>query len=186
MSYIGSSGGDPGFILWLTGMSGAGKSTIACLLRDRLRRSRQRVEVLDGDAVRADLCRDLGFSKEDRAENIRRIGYVADILARNGVIVIVAAISPFRLGRDEIRNRAGSFIEVHVTCPLSVLVERDAKGLYRRALLGELPEFTGISSPYEVPLSAEVSVDTSNETPEASASHVWSALRRLRFIDFDW
>jgi adenylyl-sulfate kinase len=142
-----------------------------------------RVELLDGDIVRTSLCRDLGFSKQDREENIRRIGFVAELLARNGVAVIVAAISPFRKGRDEIRSRTATFIEVHVVCSIDVLIARDSKGLYRRALSGELQEFTGISSPYESPLCAEVSVDTSFQTAEVSASRVWSALQQLGLLE---
>src|SRR5689334_13746196 len=140
---------DKGFTLWFTGMSGAGKSTLANLVADELRGRGHRVEVLDGDEVRTNLSKGLGFSKEDRDTNIRRIGYVARLLARNGVVAISAAISPYRDVRDEIRKQHERFYEVYVKCPLEKLVERDVKGLYKKALAGELPHFTGVSDPYE-------------------------------------
>src|ERR1039457_2134966 len=134
-----------GFTLWFTGMSGAGKSTISRLLELKLRQFGARVEVLDGDVVRTHLSKGLGFSKEDRDENIRRIGFVCELLARNGVIAIAAAISPYRDVRDEVRTRIPNFVEVFVECPVEVLAERDVKGLYRRALAGEIAQFTGIN-----------------------------------------
>src|SRR5262245_48762225 len=144
-----------GFTVWLTGMSGAGKSTISQLLEQRLRAAGARVELLDGDVVRTHLSKGLGFSKEDRDENIRRIGFVCELLARNGVIVIAAAISPYRAVREEVRARIPDFVEVYVECPLAVLVDRDVKGLYKKALAGEIRHFTGVSDPYEPPVAAE-------------------------------
>lgn len=158
-------------------MSGAGKSTASLLLAQRLRARGCKVEVLDGDVVRTNLSKGLSFSKEDRDENIRRIGFVSELLSRNGVIVIVAAISPYRGAREEVRRRIANFIEVHVRCPLEVLVARDAKGLYKRALAGEIPHFTGVSDPYEPPLDPEVIIDSALETPEESAEKLWSALQ---------
>ena len=165
-----------GLTLWLTGLSGAGKSTIAERVAAELRRQGRRVEVLDGDAIRENLSRGLGFSKEDRDTNIRRIGFVAELLARNGVVVIVAAISPYRAVRDEVRARIDRFVEVHVHCSLDELVRRDVKGLYRRALAGEIEHFTGVSDPYEEPLDPEVVVDTGVENADESVLRVLAAL----------
>jgi adenylyl-sulfate kinase len=174
-----------GFTLWFTGMSGAGKSTISRLLELKLRQFGARVEVLDGDVVRTHLSKGLGFSKEDRDENIRRIGFVCELLARNGVIAIAAAISPYRDVRDEVRARIPNFVEVFVECPVEVLAARDVKGLYRRALAGEIAQFTGISDPYEPPLSPEVTVNSSRETPEQSVEKIWATLERLGLVSFD-
>ncbi len=169
---------DQGRALWLTGLSGAGKSTIAERVAAEVRRQGRRVEVLDGDAIRENLSKGLGFSREDRDTNIRRIGFVAELLARNGVVVIVAAISPYRAVRDELRGRIDGFVEVHVHCPLAELVRRDVKGLYRRALAGEIANFTGVSDPYEAPLAPEVVVDTGVETVDESVGRVLAALER--------
>jgi adenylyl-sulfate kinase len=174
-----------GFTLWFTGMSGAGKSTISHLLELKLRQFGARVEVLDGDVVRTHLSKGLGFSKEDRDENVRRIGFVCELLSRNGVIAVAAAISPYRDIRDEVRARIPNFVEVFVECPVEVLAERDVKGLYRRALAGEIPQFTGISDPYEPPLSPEVTVNSSRETPEESVEKIWATLERLGLVSFD-
>lgn len=171
-----------GFTVWLTGLSGAGKSTIARLLEQRFRAAGAQVEVLDGDVVRTRLSKGLGFSKEDRDENIRRIGFVCELLSRNGVVAITAAISPYRSVRDEVRARIPKFVEVYVECPLHVLVERDAKGLYKKALAGEIPHFTGISDPYESPLAPEVIVNSSLETPEQSLEKIWTALEKLDLV----
>jgi adenylyl-sulfate kinase len=171
-----------GFTVWFTGLSGAGKSTISGLVERRLRERGLRVELLDGDAVRTNLCRGLGYSKEDRDENIRRIGFVCQLLSRNGVAAIAAAISPYRGVRDEVRARTGRFVEVYVECPLDALVERDVKGLYRRALAGEIKNFTGVSDPYEPPLNAEVVVTTSEHTPEQSAATVLAKLEALGYL----
>jgi adenylyl-sulfate kinase len=173
------------FTLWLTGMSGAGKTTISSLLEAWLRRHGACAERLDGDEVRKHLSKGLGFSREDRDENIRRIGYVARLLCRNGVIAIVAAISPYRAVRLELRQSVENFVEVHVDCPLDVLIARDGKGLYRRALRGEIAHFTGITDPYEPPLNPELVIDTSIESPEESAERVWNKLRELGLIHFE-
>src|SRR5690242_15928303 len=154
-----------GFTLWFTGLSGAGKSTISAIVEKRLRDAGAKVEVLDGDVVRENLSKGLGFNKEDRDTNIRRIGFVCELLSRNGVIALVAAISPYRALREEIRSRIKNFVEVYVECPVEVVAGRDVKGLYKKALAGEIPQFTGISDPYEPPLSPEIVVHSSNETP---------------------
>jgi adenylylsulfate kinase len=167
---------EQGLTVWLTGLSGAGKTTIASRLADELRRQGHRVEVLDGDVIRENLSKGLGFSKADRDTNIRRIGFVAELLTRNGVVVVVAAISPYRSVRDEVRGSVGRFLEVYVRCPLDELVRRDVKGLYRRALTGEIPNFTGVSDPYEEPAAPEVVVDSSVETVEQSLQKVLAAV----------
>jgi adenylyl-sulfate kinase len=174
-----------GFTLWFTGLSGAGKSTLSKAIADRLRACGAAVELLDGDIVRQRLSKGLGFSKEDRDENIRRIGFVCELLSRHGVIAVVAAISPYRAVRDEVRSRVGNFIEVYVECPLEILVQRDAKGLYKKALAGEIPNFTGISDPYEPPLAPHVTVNSSKETPEDSIARIWATLENLGLISFD-
>jgi len=174
-----------GFTLWFTGMSGAGKSTISRALELRLRERGARVEVLDGDVVRTHLSKGLGFSKDDRDENIRRIGFVCELLSRNGVIAIAAAISPYRTVREEVRARIPNFVEVFVECPIEVLAERDVKGLYKRALAGEIPNFTGVSDPYEAPVNPEVTVNSSTESPEESAERIWATLERLGLVSFD-
>jgi adenylyl-sulfate kinase len=171
-----------GFTLWFTGMSGAGKSTISHLIEQRLRAMGAKVEVLDGDVVRTHLSKGLTFSKEDRDINIRRIGFVCELLSRNGVIAIAAAISPYRAVRDEVRASIANFVEVYVECPIEVLAERDVKGLYKKALAGEIAQFTGITDPYEPPLSPEVTVNSSNETPEQSVERIWSKLVSLGLI----
>ena len=171
-----------GFVVWFTGVFGAGKSTAAHALADRLRAQRSSVEVLDGDVVRTWLSKGLGFSKEDRDENVRRIGFVCELLARNGVAVIVAAISPYRDARQEVRNRIGTFAEVFMTCPLSVLQLRDPKGLYRQALAGNLPHFTGVSDPYEPPLAPEIQIDSSLEDLEHGVERVWGKLIEMGLV----
>jgi len=176
---------DKGFTVWLTGMSGAGKSTASHLLAERLRALGAKVEVLDGDVVRTHLSKGLGYSKEDRDENVRRIGFVCGLLARNGVVAIAAAISPYRNAREDVRALVANFVEVYVECPIGVLVERDAKGLYKQALAGEIEHFTGISDPYEPPLSPEVTLHTAEETPEESVEKILEALRKLDLIAHD-
>lgn len=168
-----------GFTLWLTGLSGAGKSTLAARVRDALRRDGIPLEVLDGDEVRQNLCKGLGFSREDRDTNIRRIGYVAKLLTRNGVGVITAAISPYRSLRDEVRQEIGAFVEVYVKASLDECVHRDTKGLYRRALAGEIPHFTGVSDPYEEPLAPELVIDTEREDVATSTARVVERLVEL-------
>jgi adenylyl-sulfate kinase len=174
-----------GFVLWFTGLSGAGKSTVSQVVAERLRAHGAKVEVLDGDEVREHLSKGLGFSKDDRDQNVRRIGFVCHLLARNGVIAIAAAISPYRAVRDELRARIPNFVEVYVECPLEVLAARDVKGLYRKALAGEIGQFTGVSDPYEPPLSAEVVIRSAEESPEQSADRIWATLERLGLISFD-
>ena len=168
--------------MWFTGLSGSGKSTLANLVADELRERGHRVEVLDGDEVRTNLSKGLGFSKEDRDTNIRRIGYVCKLLARNGVIAISAAISPYRSVRDEVRKMHDRFFEVFVECPLDVLVERDVKGLYKKALAGEIKNFTGVSDPYEAPLNAELVVNSSSQTRDESLAYLLAKLESLNFI----
>jgi adenylylsulfate kinase len=174
-----------GFIVWFTGMSGAGKSTLSTAIRDQLQSNRS-VEVLDGDEVRTFLSRGLGFTRPDREENIRRIGYVARVLARHRVAVISAAISPYRESRAEVRRLASEagipFIEVYAQASLDALVHRDVKGLYKKALAGEIPHFTGISDPYEPPESPEVTVRTDSETVEAGVERILATLRARGLI----
>jgi adenylyl-sulfate kinase len=174
-----------GFTLWFTGLSGSGKSTLSHLVAQRLRESGAKVEVLDGDVVRTHLSKGLGFSKEDRDENIRRIGFVCELLSRNGVIAIAAAISPYRAVREDVRARIPNFIEVYMACPIQVLSERDVKGLYKKALAGELAHFTGISDPYEAPAAPEITVNSSVETPEEGLEKVLAKLEDLGLISFD-
>ncbi len=171
-----------GFTIWFTGMSGAGKSTLTNALVPRLRALGKRVEVLDGDEVRLNLSKGLGFSKADRDTNIRRIGYVAHLLTRNGVVVIGAAISPYRAVREEVRALIGNFVEVYVKCPLETLIARDVKGLYKKALAGEIKEFTGVSDPYEEPLHPEVVVETDRESVEDSVEKILSRLQELGYV----
>ena len=165
-----------GFTLWLTGMSGAGKSTVSDMLMERFRAAGAKVELLDGDVVRTNLSQGLGFSREDRDTNIRRIGFVAELLSRNGVIVVVAAISPYRATREEVKVRIAKFVEVFVDCPIEVLASRDVKGLYKKALAGEVGNFTGISDPYEPPVNPDVTVRSDRETVEVSVDRVWQEL----------
>jgi adenylyl-sulfate kinase len=165
-----------GTVIWLTGLSGAGKTTLATALKQEIEASGRRVEMLDGDEVRENLSRGLGFSKEDRDTNVRRIGFVARLLARHGVIVLASAISPYRQSRDDVRrmveDAGAGFVEIFVGAPLDVLVERDVKGLYKKALAGEIKNFTGISDPYEEPLNPELRVDSSVEEVEESVARV--------------
>lgn len=172
----------PGACLWLTGLSGAGKTTLAQALVQRLRDRGAPVEVLDGDVIRQNLTKGLGFSKADRDENIRRIGFVAQLLARNGAIVIVSAISPYREVRDEVRAKIGdAFIEVYVNAPLATCEARDVKGLYKKARAGEIRGFTGIDDPYEAPLSPEVECHTDQETLDESLERVMALMRSRGF-----
>jgi adenylylsulfate kinase len=165
-----------GVALWFTGLPCSGKSTVSELVAQRLRSWGSRVELLDGDVVRQNLTKGLGFSKGDRDENIRRIGFVCHLLTRNGVIAISAAISPYRAVREEVRGVIGSFLEIYVDCPLEVCIQRDVKGMYKKALAGDLPYFTGISDPYEGPLKPDLVLYTHEETPEESARKVLNLL----------
>jgi adenylyl-sulfate kinase len=186
-AYASRTSHDKGLVIWLTGLSGAGKTTLARALSHELRTAGLRVETLDGDEVRENLSRGLGFSEQDRNTNIRRIGFVARLLARNGVVVLGAAISPYRQSRDDVRHWIEDddvrFIEVFVRCPLETLVERDVKGLYARALAGEIQHFTGISDPYEEPLGPEIIVDSSLESVEQSAEKILSYALGFGAID---
>ena len=172
-----------GFTLWFTGLPSSGKSTLARRVEEILLERGMNVEVLDGDEVRENLSKGLGFSKQDRDTNIRRIGFVAKLLSRNGVVAITAAISPYKDVRDEMRSAIGRFVEVYVQCPIDVLKERDVKGLYKKALAGEIKNFTGVSDPYEPPVNPEVVVKTSQQTPEQSAAHVMAKLEALGLLD---
>ena len=173
-----------GCTVWFTGLSGAGKTTVAHRLEQALQERGLRVEVLDGDVVRTHLSKGLGFSKEDRDINIRRIGFVAQLLARNGVVCIASAISPYREIRDEIRaTHDGNFIEVYAKCSIEELTRRDVKGLYAKALKGEIENFTGISDPYEEPLNAEVVIDTEAEAEEESLGKVLARLAGMGYIE---
>ena len=171
-----------GVTIWFTGLSGAGKSTIAQEVQRQLQSIDRNVEILDGDVVRTNLSKGLGFSKEDRDTNIRRIGFVSKLLTRNGVASIVAAISPYREVRDEVRSEIGNFVEVYVECPLDELLKRDVKGLYEKAIKGEIQNFTGVSDPYEEPLNPEVAVHTQLETVEESVSKVIAKLNDLGYL----
>ena len=174
---------DKGFTLWFTGLSGAGKTTISKLVSDELRARGSKLEILDGDVVRENLSKGLGFSKEDRDTNIRRIAFVADLLSRNGVPVITAAISPYRELRDEARELMGDrFIEVFVKASVEACAERDVKGLYEKAFKGEIKEFTGVSDPYEEPLDPEVTLETESEDPEESAAKLIALLEERQLI----
>ncbi|MFQ5746579.1 MAG: adenylyl-sulfate kinase [Gemmatimonadota bacterium] len=178
--------GHRGAVIWLTGLSGSGKSTIACEVDRQLHELGARSYILDGDNVRHGLNRDLGFSPEDRAENIRRIGEVAKLFAESGALVLTAFISPYRADRDlvrEIMTREGDFIEVHVAAPLEVCEERDPKGLYVKARAGEIPNFTGIGAPYEEPLDPELVIDTGALDVPASAGLVLEYLREHGYIE---
>ena len=172
-----------GFTIWLTGLSGAGKSTVASLLEGRLRALGRRVEVLDGDVVRTHLTSGLGFTREDRDANIRRVGWVCEVLSRNDVVAIAAVISPYRAVRDEIRERIGRFVEVHMDAPVEVLSRRDVKGLYRRARAGEIRNFTGVDDPYEPPRRPEVTCHSDGrETPEQCAERIMARLVELGYL----
>jgi len=183
---------DNGFVLWLTGLSGAGKSTIASAVAPSLLERGHRVEVLDGDEVRTNLCQELGFSRDDRDTNIARIGYVAGKLAKHGVAVVVAAISPYRDARDKVRSSVADFVEVHVAAPVETCAERDVKGLYAKALAGEIKNFTGVSDPYEEPVEPEILLHTERETVQESVRIVldWLEAKHLSApvgaeLDFD-
>jgi adenylylsulfate kinase len=171
-----------GFTLWFTGLSGAGKTTLARLVEIELKNRGHKVEVLDGDIIRTNLSKGLGFSKEDRDTNIRRIGFVCHLLSRNDVVAIAAAISPYREIRDEIRQQIGDFVEVYVHCPIDVLAERDVKGLYKKALAGEIKNFTGIDDPYEEPVNPEIIIHSDSETPEESAARIVTRLEVLGYV----
>jgi adenylylsulfate kinase len=173
---------DKAATIWFTGLSGAGKSTIAGVLAPRLKKMGRKVEILDGDEVRTNLSKGLGFSRADRDTNILRIGWVAHLLTRNDVFVITAAISPYRETRDKNRELIKNFVEVFVSAPLEVCESRDVKGLYKKARAGEIKEFTGISDPYEAPVSPEVVCHTDKETVEESAQKIVDRLIDLGYL----
>jgi adenylylsulfate kinase len=172
-----------GFVVWLTGLSGAGKSTISDALAPELRRAGRRVEVLDGDVVRTHLSKGLGFSREDRDLNVARIAFVAHLLARNGVAVIVAAVSPYRQAREDARHLIGDFVEVHVAPPLEECIRRDTKGLYARALAGEIAQFTGVGDPYEPPANADLVLDTSTIDVATAVQRVKRVLAERGWVE---
>lgn len=172
----------PGVTVWFTGLSGAGKTTISRAVGNQLKSYGQKLEILDGDVVRLNLCKGLGFSKEDRDENIRRVAFVAGLLTRNQVTVLVSAISPYREIRQEVRERIGNFVEVYVNAPLQVCEQRDVKGLYKKARAGEIKNFTGIDDPYEPPFNPDVECKTDLETVEESVSKVLAKLRELGYV----
>jgi adenylylsulfate kinase len=172
-----------GFTLWFTGLSGAGKTTVAEIVEHELRERGHRVEVLDGDIVRTNLSKGLSFSRDDRNINVLRIGFVANLLTRNGVGVIVSAISPYKEARDQVRRRIVDFVEVFVDAPLEVCAERDVKGLYKKAFAGEIEGFTGVSDPYEPPVAPDLVLKTAEETPEESARKV---IEKLEFYGYLW
>jgi adenylylsulfate kinase len=171
-----------GVTIWFTGLSGAGKTTISEQVAIKLKEQGYKLEVLDGDIVRTNLTKGLGFSKEDRDENIRRIGFVSNLLTRNGVIVIVSAISPYRDVREEVRGKIGNFVEVFVNAPLNVCEDRDVKGLYKKARSGEIKLFTGISDPYEAPLNPEIECRTDLEELDESVNKVFEGLEKLGYL----
>ena len=171
-----------GVAVWFTGFSGAGKSTIADALTNKLKSQGYRLEVLDGDEIRENLTKDLGFSKEDRDTNIRRIGFVAKLLARNGVIVLVPVISPYRAIREEMRASIDNFVEVFVNAPLSVCEDRDVKGLYKKVRAGQIKQFTGIDDPYEPPNNPEVECRTDLEELSDSVDKIFNKLKESGYI----
>jgi adenylyl-sulfate kinase len=178
----GQSSTPKGFTVWLTGMSGAGKTTIGLKLAHELERRGRTVDVLDGDEIRKVLSKGLGFSREDRDANVNRIAFVASLLVRHGSAVISGAISPYADARDNARGRIGAFVEVYVQCSLQELIRRDTKGLYMRALSGELKRFTGISDPYEAPVSPEVTVDTEHESVDECVAKIFAALEGRGYV----
>jgi adenylyl-sulfate kinase len=172
-----------GFTVWFTGLSGAGKTTIADAIEPLLReRGISKLEKLDGDVVRTNLSKGLGFSKEDRDTNIRRIGWVAEVLTRNGVCVLASAISPYKEIRDEVKKNIGNFVEVYVECSIEELTRRDVKGLYEKAIKGEIANFTGVSDPYEAPVNPEVKVNSEHEELEESVAKVMAKLEELGYV----
>jgi adenylyl-sulfate kinase len=172
-----------GFTVWFTGLPSAGKSTLADLLAAELRERGHGVEVLDGDVVRQHLCKGLGFSKEDRDENIRRIGFVCGLLTKHGAAAIAAAISPYRAIRDEVRGSIGNFVEVYVKTSVETCIRRDVKGLYKKALAGEIRGFTGVDDPYEHPLKPELTIETETESPRESVTRILRGLEQLGYVE---
>jgi adenylyl-sulfate kinase len=172
----------PGFTIWFTGLPCSGKSTVSLLIAETIRKERGMVEILDGDVIRTNLSKGLGFSREDRETNLNRIAFVCNLLTRNGVPNIAAAISPFENVRDAARELIGNYIEVYTHCPVEKCIERDVKGMYKKALAGEIKGFTGVDDPYDEPVNPEVVCDTADETPEESAAKVIQYLRKNGFL----
>jgi len=172
-----------GFTIWFTGLSGSGKSTLSEVIEQRMKALGRNVEVLDGDIVRTHLSKGLGFSREDRDTNIKRIGFVCNLLTRNGVICISAAIAPYRDARDWARKEIGNFVEVYVRCPLDVCRQRDVKGLYKLVDEGKIKNFTGVDDPYEEPLHPELIVETDKETVEESVARIFAKLTQLGYLE---
>jgi len=173
---------EKGFTVWFTGLSGSGKTTLSKLVESELRRRGKKVELLDGDVIRTQLSKGLGYSKEDRDTNIKRIGFVCKLLSRNGVVAIAAAISPYREVRDFNRKEIGDFVEIYCKCSLAACIQRDVKGFYKKALAGEIKNYTGIDDPYEEPLNPEVVLDTDCETPEESVQKIMGKLESLGYL----
>ena len=172
-----------GVTIWFTGLSGSGKSTVAQIVYKELKKEGHKVEILDGDVIRTNLSKGLGFSKEGRDENIKRVGFVCDLLTRNGVIAIAVCISPYKEIRDFNRKRIGNFVEVYTKCSLDECIRRDPKGNYKKALAGEIKNYTGIDDPYEEPESPEVLVETDKSTPEECAKKVLATLQQLHYLE---
>ena len=171
-----------GFVLWFTGLSGSGKSELATRVATKLKKMEKKVEILDGDVVRQSLTKDLGFTEADRKTNLERVTFVAKLLSRNGVATLVSFISPYIASRDAARETTTNFIEVFVKCPVEVCIERDVKGLYKKAIIGEIKNFTGISHPYEDPLNPEIVVETDKETPDESTQKIIDYLVSRGFL----
>lgn len=171
-----------GFVLWFTGLSGSGKSELATRVATKLKELNKKVEILDGDVVRQSLTKDLGFTEADRKTNLERVTFVAGLLSRNDVATLVSFISPYIASREAARNTTTNFIEVFVKCPVEVCIERDIKGLYKRAIAGEIANFTGISHPYEEPPNPEIIVETDKETPEESTQKIIEFLAANEYI----
>ena len=172
-----------GFTIWFTGLSGSGKTTISQIVYSKLKQEGHKVEILDGDIIRTNLSKGLGFSKEGRDTNIKRVGFVCDLLTRNDVIAIAVCISPYKEIRDYNRKLIGNFVEVYTKCSLDECIKRDPKGNYKKALAGEIKNYTGIDDPYEEPENAEIILETDKETPEQSAEKVLQRLQELHLLD---
>lgn len=171
-----------GFTVWFTGLPCSGKSTIGDIISGKLKEMGLKVERLDGDIVRKSLSRDLGFSEEDRNKNIERVTFVAKLLTRNGVAVVTSFISPYRKIREHARKEIGNFVEVYTKCSVETCIQRDRKGMYKKAIAGEIPDFTGISAPYEEPVAPEILIDTEKEITEECVNKVMNKLKELGYI----
>ncbi len=174
---------EKGFTAWFTGLPCSGKSTIADAAAEELRQMGLRVERLDADIIRQHLWRELGYSKEDRDENIRRAAYLAHLLTRNGIAVLTSFISPYQETRDYARKQIGNFVEIYVKCPVEVCIQRDSRGMYRKALAGEIANFTGVSDPYEEPLNPEVTIESDREPVKQNVARVIAKLKELGYIN---